>query len=881
MIGGFLALCMVFSMLPMYAFASETEPTVEAIAVETLPEESVAETTTPIEAPMVPSEVESELTEESEAIALTEAATETTEETTAPTEEYSLPTDVATEPTEETWYQDDVPATEEPEIEDTVSVEESAFGSVSVAMEQEPIAIYSNTAFVTYAQDRTEIDWNTLHAYGTNGTESTKINVQDINGTNTLVLPATVSPDAVALYLDIPEATTVLIEGAAGSTQMVNGGVVNLNQLCSKGNYDLKFSAKFGTGESSYNVKVLFSANVGTMYLVSKDPVNEGRVWVESSADKSNKAKGSMILQNADGSIVYDGALTQIKGRGNSTWATEKKPYQIKLDSKTDLLQTGNSDNKSKTWVLLANYYDPAMMRNTIALNLGNALGMESNVECKYVDLYYDGEYRGCYLLTEKVEVGGGRVDITDMEDLNEEANPGVDLEDIPTATDVTSNGATYTYCVGMASPEDVTGGYLLEMDFQERMVEEICYFRTVRGQYIVVKSPECASKEEMAYIATLYQEYEDAVYNNGVNPDTGKAYTDYVDLESLVHCYLINELAKNMDSFQSSTFLYKEAGNDIMTVGPLWDFDLTFGVTWSNAGFCFTETPDGLYAVKRTNYAAILFDLADFRAMVKTEYENNLYPLLTNVVLADKNAVSANGALHSISYYYNHIANSAACDNALWHSGRSFNEDTERLRVFISQRAENLREIFSAWSDKNTDQFYDVASSQWYYDAVLWAAENGITTGTSEHTFEPEAVCTRGQIVTFLWRAAGRPTPKSTEILFKDVADGEFYKTAVLWAVENGITNGYGGADTFAPDVTCTRGQVVTMLNRYLGGKAASTKNPFDDVNEDAFYYDAVLWAAESGITTGTSATTFDPDATCTRGQIVTFLYRALYQHR
>ena len=880
MIGGFLALCMVFSMLPMYAFASETEPTVEAIAVETLPEESVAETTTPIEAPMVPSEVESELTEESEAIALTEAATETTEETTAPTEEYSLPTDVATEPTEETWYQDDVPATEEPEIEDTVSVEESAFGSVPAAMEQEPWAIYSNAAFVTYTQDGTEIDWNTLHAYGADGTESTKVNVQDIDGANTLVLPATVSPDAVTLYLDIPEATTVYIEGAAGSTQMVNGGVVNLNHLCSKGNYDLKFSAKFGTGESSYNVKVMFSANVGTMYLVSEDPVNKGRVWVESSADKSNKAKGSMILQNADGSIVYDGALTQIKGRGNSTWAAEKKPYQIKLDSKTDLLQTGRSGNKSKTWVLLANYYDPAMMRNTIALNLGNALGMESNVECKYVDLYYDGEYRGCYLLAEKVEVGGGRVDITDMEDINEEANPGVDLEDLPTATDVTSNGATYTYCVGMASPEDVTGGYLLEMDFQVRAVEEICYFRTTRNQYIVVKSPECASKEEMAYIATLYQEYEDAVYNNGVNPDTGKAYTDYVDLESLVHYYLINELAKNMDGFQSSTFLYKEAGDDVMTMGPLWDFDLTFGI--SNAGYGFTETPEGLHTLSGANYDTTLFKFADFRAMVKTEYENNLYPLLTNVVvLGDKNAVSENGALHSISYYYDHIANSATCDNALWHSGRSFNEDTELLRRFISRRAENLREIFSAWSDKNTDQFYDVASSQWYYDAVLWAAENGITTGTSEHTFEPEAVCTRGQIVTFLWRAAGSPEPASSAMSFDDVEESDFYYKAVLWAVENGITNGYGGADTFAPNVTCTRGQVVTMLNRYLGGKATNTGNPFDDVVEGAFYYDAVLWAAENGITTGTSEHTFEPEAVCTRGQIVTFLYRALYQHR
>ena len=172
---------------------------------------------------------------------------------------------------------------------------------------------------------------------------------------------------------------------------------------------------------------------------------------------------------------------------------------------------------------------------------------------------------------------------------------------------------------------------------------------------------------------------------------------------------------------------------------------------------------------------------------------------------------------------------------------------------------------------------FTDVPNDTYYYNPILWATRNNITTGTSEYTFSPEAACTRGQIVTFLWRAAGSPEPASSVMSFGDVGESDFYYKAVLWAVENGITNGYGGADIFAPDVTCTRGQVVTMLNRYLGGKATNTENPFDDVKEDAFYYDAVLWAAENGITTGTSATTFEPDATCTRGQIITFLWRAI----
>ena len=184
---------------------------------------------------------------------------------------------------------------------------------------------------------------------------------------------------------------------------------------------------------------------------------------------------------------------------------------------------------------------------------------------------------------------------------------------------------------------------------------------------------------------------------------------------------------------------------------------------------------------------------------------------------------------------------------------------------------------------DLKPHKYTDVDPNGYYHDAVVWADQNGITNGTCDGTtFEPDAAGTRAHMITFLWRAAGCPAPKSSEMPFKDVENGEFYTTAVLWAAENGITIGYGVSDIFAPDIICTRGQIITMLNRYLGGKATSTENPFVDVAEDTFYYDAVLWAAENGITNGYGDTdTFAPNITCTRAQIVTFLYRALHQHR
>ena len=174
------------------------------------------------------------------------------------------------------------------------------------------------------------------------------------------------------------------------------------------------------------------------------------------------------------------------------------------------------------------------------------------------------------------------------------------------------------------------------------------------------------------------------------------------------------------------------------------------------------------------------------------------------------------------------------------------------------------------------TNPFTDVASSAYYYDAVLWAVENGVTSGTSATTFSPNDPCTRAQIVTFLWRASGSPKSTTTTNPFKDVQAGAYYYDAVLWAVEKGITSGTS-ADTFSPNDSCTRAQTVTFLWRSAGSpKPAASSNPFTDVQSGTYYYDAVLWAVENSITSGTGANTFSPADTVTRGQTVTFLYRS-----
>ena len=190
-------------------------------------------------------------------------------------------------------------------------------------------------------------------------------------------------------------------------------------------------------------------------------------------------------------------------------------------------------------------------------------------------------------------------------------------------------------------------------------------------------------------------------------------------------------------------------------------------------------------------------------------------------------------------------------------------------------RRTHTIEVIFTkANGNPQTGVFVDVATGSYYEDAVDWAVENGITKGTDDTHFSPDGICTRAQAVTFLWRAAGSPKPEPRAMPFTDVPVGSYYYDAVLWAVENGITKGTSDT-TFSPNMTCTRAQIVAFLWRSEKSPAAGIANPFADVKSTAYYADAVLWAVKENITKGTTSTTFSPNADCTRAQIVTFLWR------
>lgn len=332
------------------------------------------------------------------------------------------------------------------------------------------------------------------------------------------------------------------------------------------------------------------STEISSIFLTSEDPIDHGRQWVESSEEHSNSAKGRVAVIDSGGSKIYDGDLTQIRGRGNSSWfQSAKKSYQIKLAKKCDLLCTGNIENKAKTWTLITDNFDSTSLRNAIAYRLAQDMQVSSAVDSDFVDLYYDGDYQGTYLLCEKVQVNPGRVDIEDLESKNEDLNGS--LSELEAVDGTNSYGLDIRYTKEARSPEDISGGYLIEHEqYEPRYSKEPAYFgvEVVDGyvQHFVCKSPDGWTKEEADYVSCLFQDVFDSCRNGGVVPTwrgsrrAGMTTDQLVDLNSLAKLYWVNELMKNGDGFIfSSTYIYKDSGMDSkLLFGPAWDFDLSSG---------------------------------------------------------------------------------------------------------------------------------------------------------------------------------------------------------------------------------------------------------------------------------------------------------------
>lgn len=388
-------------------------------------------------------------------------------------------------------------------------------------------------------------------------------------------------------------------------------------------------------------IHVMKSANVDSLFFYSSNPATEGRDFIEKT--KKNSTTGFITFKNEAGKNIYHGDVSQIKGRGNTTWACAKKPYQIKLANAADLCQTGKKENISKTWVLLTNAYDATLIHNLITYKFAAAMGLAAP-DCRPIDLYYDGQYRGSYLLCEKVEVGSGRVSVKD-------------------------------------------NGYLLELDNAYYKDEDFWITDSI-GTAFVVKSPEPCSEEQLSYIGNYMQAAIDAALNGGKHPETGKSVWNYIDKDSLAKYYLVQEMCKNADAFYSSTYFYLTGDGSPLKSGPVWDFDDSYGVRSD------VMDPNGLRT--EGGWISAFLALPEFRQAVRKAYVNQFSPALNKLI--DSNT-SKN--FWSISYASQFTEASAAMDHVVW-------SKLTPVYLTFGTRAENITychdfmKLRKEWMDAN-----------------------------------------------------------------------------------------------------------------------------------------------------------------------------------
>lgn len=344
-----------------------------------------------------------------------------------------------------------------------------------------------------------------------------------------------------------------------------------------------------------------------------------------------------MTVLEADGTVSLRHPLEYIKGRGNTSYTEfDKKPYQIKLTKSVPFLGM----DSGKKWIFISNAPDASLLRNALARKLANHLGLPQSEEGTFIDLYLNGEYVGNYYVVEKIEIKKNRLSITDLEEETKYLNRNEDFSSYETAwTDTTKSKQI------PKNPKDITGGYLIERDFDNRFLKEVeineSYFITEGKEHFIVRSPEYASQEQIAYIEQYTQSAENAILSpEGIDGNTGKSYEDLIDVDSFVRKYLLEEVTANYDGGVASSYFYKDSDkkNGKLYAGPVWDYDISFGNAPSYLGYLSTS-PNRLSKISAHIDSSVwfhnLYSKPEVYEKITSCYVNEISPYLT--VLADE----------------------------------------------------------------------------------------------------------------------------------------------------------------------------------------------------------------------------------------------------
>ncbi len=456
----------------------------------------------------------------------------------------------------------------------------------------------------------------------------------------------------------------------------------------------------------------MLSLAPGEHLLVAKDGPDMGREWtfvvlygsripcvfletesgsldaIQADLEKGYSEGGCVRVLGEDGSLAYNGSIETMRGRGNVNWIhPEKKPFQFKLSQSASLLGMP----AARRWLLVNNVYDKSLLRNQAVFAIARTAGMPFVSESRQVDLYINGEYRGCYLLCEKIEVGSGRVAITDLDELNQRTFG--ELAQPPRLAEEPLGGGEYMRYAQLPEPlQGPAGGYLLEIELIGRFVSEgDCGFVSQRGQAVCIKSPSPATREQTAYIAQAYQRLEDRLCADGDGPAAGLPALDkLIDLHSFAQKYLVEEIVKNRDAGYTSEYLYAMplSGGVRLFSGPVWDYDMALASEgnpeWGNIPEAME--PEGLWVSQREEESiwTMLYRQPEFRAAVQRAFYREFAPLLDRML--------AEGWIRADA---RRLADSACMDAMRWQGG-DYDPDTfpeeylaeaEKIEAFLAAR--------------------------------------------------------------------------------------------------------------------------------------------------------------------------------------------------
>lgn len=428
------------------------------------------------------------------------------------------------------------------------------------------------------------------------------------------------------------------------------------------------------TGERE--VQVCRSGNMPGLFVETREPLSE------LEADKENCSEGKFAFFLSDGEEACRGEIAVMHGHGNSTWYENKKSWLMELPKRTSF----SGMTPARKWLLISNAKDASMMRNKLFLDMARDCGLPGALCCEWVDLYINGEYQGLYLLSEKVDVAAGRLEIGDLEQENKQLNG-----DVTECQNYTIPGEEETLLQGWflpQNPKNITGGYLLEMEYPVRYAAEPSKFITRNGQHVVVKSPAYASVEQIQYIYAFVQDFESALFaRDGHLPPgeeldldrAGISCTELMDLDSFAGRYVLDEISKNIDANSSSVFFFKPRYEDRLYAGPVWDYDLALGNAgdWGDAENL--KNPEGFY-VNQSGWSGAFYEKPVFREAAEKCYREKYGPWLAEFLEEGFDARREQ------------IRQAAEMDNRFRGIG-SWEEDTEEMRIFLERR--------KAWLDE------------------------------------------------------------------------------------------------------------------------------------------------------------------------------------